>query len=117
MRKSELQEQFKATWKSHGPKGYLLTPEYCFAPPRRWKFDFALEDHRIAIELEGIGGRHQFTAGFLADMEKYNEAASRGWRLLRFTSRDMSGARKHDMIVIIEKTIRLVNQDLRERMM
>ena len=30
-------------------------------------------------------GRHTRGAGFLKDMEKYNEAALRGWHLLRVT--------------------------------
>ena len=60
--------------------------EYRFAPPRRWRFDFAWVEHRLAVEVEGghwVGGH----AGrwFERDAEKYNAAAIGGWRVLRFT--------------------------------
>ena len=65
--------------------------EFRFAPPRRWKFDFALAAGHpcVAIEIEGgiwSGGRHQRPAGMIADMQKYNHAALMGWRVLRFTT-------------------------------
>lgn len=63
-------------------------PEHYFAKPRRWRFDWAFPSERIAIEVEGgawIGGRHTRGAGYIKDMEKYNAAVLRGWRVLRFT--------------------------------
>jgi hypothetical protein len=63
--------------------------EFVFAPPRKWRFDFAWPaDGSIALEVEGAvwtGGRHTRGAGFLKDMEKYNTAAIRGWTVLRTT--------------------------------
>ena len=62
--------------------------EYRFHPKRRWRFDFAATDHMLAIEVEGLtydGGRHQRTAGYAKDCEKYNEAVLMGWTLLRIT--------------------------------
>lgn len=64
--------------------------EYEFAPPRRWRADFAWPDLMIAVEVEGgswNGGRHVHGDGFERDCEKYNELAARGWRLFRFTGR------------------------------
>ncbi len=63
--------------------------EYRFAPPRRWRFDFAWPDLLIALEVEGgtrTGGRHVRGDGYEKDCEKYNEAAIRGWRILRVTA-------------------------------
>ena len=63
--------------------------EYRFAPPRKWRFDFAWKADKVAVELEGgtwSGGRHTRGAGFEDDCEKYNEATRLGWRVLRFTS-------------------------------
>lgn len=62
--------------------------EYRFAPPRRWRFDYAWLPQRLALEVEGgiwIGGRHVRGRGYENDCEKYSEAALRGWRVLRVT--------------------------------
>ena len=62
--------------------------EYRFAPPRRWRFDFAWPDQKVAVEVEGgtfTGGRHTRGAAFEKDCEKYNEATIGGWQVLRVT--------------------------------
>lgn len=62
--------------------------EYKFHPTRKWRFDYAIPAHKIALEVEGgvwTGGRHTSPKGFLGDMEKYNTATAMGWRLLRTT--------------------------------
>jgi very-short-patch-repair endonuclease len=63
--------------------------EYRFAPPRRWRMDFADPARLLAVEVEGgtwTRGRHTRGAGFAADCEKYSTAAAMGWRVLRFTT-------------------------------
>lgn len=62
--------------------------EYAFAKPRRWRFDWAWPDAKVALEVEGgawTGGRHTRPRGFLGDIEKYNAATVKGWRLVRVT--------------------------------
>ena len=62
--------------------------EYRFHPTRRWRFDYSFPANMLAIEIEGGAfsrGRHTRGSGFVADMEKYNEGAVMGWRILRFT--------------------------------
>jgi very-short-patch-repair endonuclease len=62
--------------------------EYRFHATRRWRFDMAYPDMRLAIEVEGAtwsGGRHTRGAGYEKDVEKYNTAALDGWTVLRFT--------------------------------
>lgn len=61
------------------------TFELKFAPPRKFAFDISFPEYRVALEVEGLNGRHQRTAGFLQDMEKYNYASLLGWRLIRCT--------------------------------
>ena len=68
----------------------LPTPEreHRFAPPRKWRVDFAWPELMVALEVEGgtmTGGRHTRGRGFELDAEKYNEAALSGWLLLRVT--------------------------------
>lgn len=62
--------------------------EYRFHATRRWRFDYAWPDARVALEVEGGAfsrGRHTRGAGFVADIEKYNAAVVDGWRLVRTT--------------------------------
>jgi len=63
--------------------------EYRFAPPRRWRADFAFPDARLLVEVEGglwIKGRHQTWSGYAADLEKYNAATLANWSVLRFST-------------------------------
>ena len=61
--------------------------ELVFAPPRKWRFDFAWPDQRVAIEIEGgvwqKKSRHRTASGFLNDCEKYETALLLGWTLYR----------------------------------
>lgn len=88
--------------------------EFRFHPVRRWRFDLAFPDIKLAVEIDGggfgrvvmchqcrapvkrflkdgrcvpvrEGGRHSTGAGQEADHEKINEAILLGWRVLRFT--------------------------------
>ncbi len=66
--------------------------EYRFHPTRRWRFDYAIPSHKIALEVEGgvwTNGRHTRPQGFLKDMEKYNTASALGWRVLRTTPSEL----------------------------
>ena len=62
--------------------------EHRFHPTRRWRFDYAWPDFKVALEVEGgvwTRGRHTRGSGFVRDIEKYNEAHRLGWRVLRCT--------------------------------
>ena len=86
--------------------------EWKFHPTRKWRFDYAWDltafDTRniievpkgvnvrvftnLALEVEGavwIQGRHTRGSGFVKDMEKYNEAAVLGWRIIRVQPKDL----------------------------
>lgn len=66
--------------------------EHRFHHERKWRFDYAWPDARVALEVEGgvwTGGRHTSSAGFLKDIEKYNAAARLGWRVLRCTPKTL----------------------------
>ena len=72
--------------------------EFQFAPPRRWRFDWAFHgftvlpyhgaEMNIAIEINGglfIGGRHVSGAALLKEYEKLRYAARLGYRVLIYT--------------------------------
>jgi len=68
-------------------------PELCFAKPeRKWRFDYAWILPKIAVEIEGgvwMQGRHTRGSGFVKDMEKYNYAGLLGWRIFKFTPKQL----------------------------
>jgi very-short-patch-repair endonuclease len=66
--------------------------EFKFHPEREWRVDFCWPEVFLAVEIEGgiwTGSRHAIGAGYLKDMEKYNELAVNGFSLLRFTPDDV----------------------------
>jgi len=95
--------------------GIAHEQEYRFHSDRAWRFDFAIPEMKIAIEVEGgtygapvvcnncgmkvsrltkaglryyvrEGGRHNRGKGFAGDREKYNSAVILGWKVLSFTT-------------------------------
>ena len=77
----------------HSKTGYTMVRELVFHPSREWRFDFAIENLKIALEAEGgvyDGGRHFRPKGLKDDMEKYNEAQVMGWTVLRVPSAEVN---------------------------
>ncbi len=73
-------------------RGLNIVKEYKFLPNRRFRFDFADPDLKIAFEFEGIisaKSRHTTITGYTNDCKKYNLAALHGWRILRYTALNM----------------------------
>lgn len=81
---SKLERRFELLWRIlNGPE---LVREFQFHPERKWRVDFAHIPSHTLIEIEGgiwIQGRHNRGAGFITDIEKYNEVTFTGWRLFR----------------------------------
>ena len=72
--------------KIKGLEEIQFVSEYKFDPKRKWRFDFAHVGSKTAVEIEGgvyTNGRHTRPTGFINDMDKYNWAALRGWRVYR----------------------------------
>lgn len=74
--------------------GVESVKEFYFLPDRRYRFDLAIPELKIAIEYEGIHmdnkekSRHTVASGYAEDCRKYNLAVFEGWRLLRYTTAD-----------------------------
>lgn len=55
---------------------------------RKWRFDYAIPNEKIALEVDGgvwVGGRHTTGSGFTKDVEKFNTAAALGWLVFKCT--------------------------------
>jgi hypothetical protein len=95
--------QFDLMWRLIG--GMPLEREYKFHPTRKWRFDY-FHSSGVAIELEGgiyTGGRHTRGSGFLKDMEKYNDAASRGILVFRVPSHQIGAEWLRPIVATIKK--------------
>lgn len=82
--RSQLEIKFLLIWKKID--GQKLEEEFRFHPVRKWRFDFAHTDSKVAIEIEGgIWGqsRHTKAVGYIKDCEKYNAAIFDGWDVVR----------------------------------
>jgi hypothetical protein len=82
--------------------------EYRFAPPRRWRFDFAWPNtgHKLALEVQGglfIQGRHSRGAALLNEHEKLNAAAMLGYRVCFCTPKQIQNG---EALAIVEKALR-----------
>jgi hypothetical protein len=68
-----------------------------FHPTRRWPFDFAWPDEKVAVEIQGGGfmakSGHNTGVGSALDAEKHRAAVLLGWRLLTFTTYDLKKKR------------------------
>lgn len=62
--------------------------EYKVLQGRKFRFDIAIPDSKVAIEYEGLlsnKSRHTTLTGYSRDTLKYNLAVIAGWKVLRYT--------------------------------
>lgn len=78
------------------------TREHRFHPQRRWRFDLAWVDRKIAVEVQGgvwSQGKHGRGSGVAKDYEKLNTAQIMGWKVLQFeTSSVKSGEAAQEIV-------------------
>ena len=106
-----------------GSHGY----DYKFHPKRRWLFDMAWPELKLALEVEGgtrgvrggkrcqccghaPQGRHSRAQGFENDCIKYGEAQALGWVVLRVTVGMIDSGKAIDLL----KRVVLVRASLAE---
>ena len=87
----------------HQRLGAVCLKELQFDEHRKFRFDYALPDYKLAIEIDGGiwqegGGRHNRASGWLVDQEKLNLAVSQGWRILHFTPQQQNTMKTLDII-------------------
>lgn len=91
MAKRDLESTFEFQCRAAGL--VIKEREYRFHPVRRWRIDFAWPDMKYGVEIEGLSSkisRHTTIKGYRNDCEKYNTALLMGWRILRFTDREVT---------------------------
>lgn len=84
---SPLETKFEILWTNLG--GPDLIREYPVCPGRKFRFDFAIPQKRIAIEVEGgtwVKSGHSSGKGIERDCVKGNLATQYGWRVFRLTA-------------------------------
>ncbi len=95
----------KAQATSISPKSFYglpAVPEHKFHPTRRWRFDWAFPEAKLALEIEGgqwVQGRHNRGAGQIADLAKYSEAAILGWRIVYATPAEVKNGTALDRVM------------------
>jgi very-short-patch-repair endonuclease len=106
-KRSALEARFELLWKAI--EGEPFVTEYVFAKPRRFRFDFAWPNEKVAVECEGgtwVGGGHNRGAGYASNCEKYNLAAELGWRVLRYTSTHL----RRESAEVLDQVTRVLKQ-------
>ncbi len=91
-RRSGLEESFARVFSLVNKQHDQPTREHRFDSERQWRFDFAWPRYLVAVEIEGgiFGrGRHSRGAAYTKDCEKYNAATCAGWKVLRYTTKDI----------------------------
>lgn len=91
---SPLEAKFESIWvREFNPESPYLFPlrkEYRFHPKRRYRFDFAWPDMKVALELDGglflKRGGHTSCSGKTRDCEKDFLAIQNGWYVIRWTA-------------------------------
>lgn len=90
MKTEDKAELFARAWKLSARVAFIPAREYRFHDVRKWRFDFAFVAQLVAVEIDGgqyakFGGRHSTDA----DRDKLNHAAALGWRVFRFSPKQL----------------------------
>ena len=105
---SHLEQQFASTWLELYPD-LDLHSEYRFCSPRRFRFDFANLDSKVAIEVQGgifSQGRHSRGSGLVKEYEKMNLAAGLGWRVFYLSTATIGDIEIYEQIYTAIKSER-----------
>lgn len=102
-------------WGAHGLSEFVpILTEYRFHPVRKWRFDHAIPELALAVEVDGgcfVSGRHSRGASQIADHEKLNAAALLGWRVLHVTPRQLrTGYAERLLLAVIERDAHFVER-------
>jgi len=77
--------------------------EFRFCDDRKWRFDFAWPELKIAIEVEGgvFGTKDRVGRCFRGKAGRHNRATVEGWRVLRFTPGQVERGQWRDPVMAL----------------
>lgn len=106
MKSKDKKEEFAGYWKFITGESLTAEREYRFHDVRRFRFDFAWPQYKIAVEVDGGvfapgGGRHAKDP----DREKLNLAAECGWFVFRYSVQML----KKDPQACVDQVRRVLN--------
>lgn len=107
VKKRKAKTDYKAIFLTHLRMAKLPPPthgegcenkELVFHETRKWRFDFAWPELKIAVEYQGINWQpksdeksgHQSISGLIRDCEKFTEASLAGWTLILITAESVN---------------------------
>lgn len=92
----------------------IPTPEYKFCPARKLRADYCFIEEKLILEQEGgifpfmrtrkdgtkykVQGAHGSVTGILHDIEKYNEAAALGYKVIRVRPDELLTTKTMDLL-------------------
>lgn len=94
---------------------YQIDWEHPFMHSRNWKFDYVIEELKVAVEYQGgvfMKGKsgHTNVAGQTRDWEKFNEAQIRGWIVICANPKTIDN---RTFIKQLERAIKVRKGDIR----
>jgi very-short-patch-repair endonuclease len=103
-KKSKAERRFREQLERVPNLKFLTQLHFATSMKRRWRFDFAFPDFKVAVELDGVVmkkiegrwftmGRHADVKGMRGDAQKGNAAIMYGWSVLHFLQDEVSPKR------------------------
>ncbi|MYR08389.1 DUF559 domain-containing protein [Gordonia sp. SID5947] len=83
--RSEAERKAVALLRNSDVEGWVVN-----VPVGKYVLDFAIPEHKIAIEIDGFAF-HSDAEAFQHDRERQNDLIANGWTVLRFTWHDLTG--------------------------
>lgn len=82
--------------------------EHRFHPVRKFRFDLAWPDYKLATEVDGgvwTGGRHTRGAGHISDAVKRNLAVEEGWWVLTYVPEQIRSGEAAQQVIRVLKSL------------
>lgn len=104
--KESLENKFLRTWTEEFSNLPPPVSQYRFHDTRKWRFDFAWPEWKLAVEIQGgtwSKGGHNTGYGITADYEKLRVAQRLGWKVLPYSTQDCK-----DMVQVVTEVAEIL---------